>query len=145
MRPVVAGRAAVQLFLRQVLDSRTAVVISEVDSLRPRICGPEQRIAPATREQRLERIIGGGPIGNDLVDVRLQAELDEKRATVRPRPRRARVDVDETHLTDCARAHIPDLTRKLPRQLTFDEEVEGVNFLAHRRLREGRRPGVRRE
>src|SRR5262249_1507392 len=79
------------------------------------------------------------------VDVGLQPELYEERATIRPGSRLASIDVDEPHLIYCARAHIADLARDLPRQLTLDEKVERVNSVAHRLLRKSRRAGVRRE
>src|SRR6185369_35877 len=50
VRPIVAGRAAIPLFLRQVLNSRTAIVIRKVDRLGPRVSGSKERAGPSSRE-----------------------------------------------------------------------------------------------
>src|SRR5262249_22977078 len=54
----------------------------------------------------------------------------DKRATSIGSSRSAGVNVDEAHLTNCARADITNIRNELGRQLAFDEEVERVNFVA---------------
>src|SRR5215813_9080417 len=136
MRPVVAGWAAVPLFLRQILDSRSTIVVGEVNCFGPCVSGPKLRISPASGEQCLEPIICCRPIRYDFVGVRCQPKLYKKRPTIVSRARRPSVYVDETHLTDRARPYVTDLAHELPRQFTFEEEIERINLLADRRLRE---------
>src|ERR1051326_2750989 len=132
MLAIVTGETAVALFLGQILNPRTLIVVGKVDRLGPCVRRAEQRAGPATREQRLKSVVRSCPVGLDRVDIRLETEPRKERRTSRSGSRRACVDVDESHLIDCARANISDLTHKLPWQLTFDDEVERVNFLAPR-------------
>src|SRR5829696_1115559 len=145
MRSVVAGWSAVPLLLRPMLNPRTAIVVSIVDRLGPRVGSSKQRTGPPAREQHLQAIVSSSPVGLDRVYVCLQPELDEERTATCSSSRRARVDVNESHLIDSARSNITDLTDKPPRQFTLDEEVEGVNFLAPRRFWKRCGAGVCRE
>src|SRR5262249_30655722 len=115
VRSVVAGRAAVPLLLGEVLNSRTTVVVGEVDRLRPRVGSPEQRAAPTASDKHLHSVVSRRAVGLDTVDVCCQSELNEEWTASITSPRGPRIDVDETHLSDCACTHVAHLGRELRR------------------------------
>src|ERR1041385_1810963 len=108
MLAIVTCDSAVPLFLRQILNPRALIVVGKVDRLGPCIRSSEKRTGPASREQRLEPVVSGRAIRLDRVYIGLESKLDVEWTTGGAGSRRSCVDVDESHLIDCARANITD-------------------------------------
>src|ERR1043166_2899745 len=135
----------VELFRRQVLDSRTSIVVGKVGCLGPRVSGSELRTGPPALEKHLQSIILRRPVWLNAVDVRCETELNGQRTTAVSGCRRAAVDVDAPHLIDGARAHVTSLDGGLPSEIALNKEVEGVNLFASWVLGEGGSARVRRK